>query len=132
MRRGKIKKRWLLVALICAAQLVCMTLGILWLTDFVEQRLVIEIQPGLLQNEAIDRVTTATRNASFGIVLAVVLLGTLMALAIVQRYENRLAEVNENLESQVAQRTAALVRARDAIIFGLAGLVTVIPTPGTA
>lgn len=46
----------------------------------------------------------------------------LLTMAIVQRYEDKLAAANDNLENLVHQRTQALVRTRDAVIFGLAKL----------
>lgn len=41
---------------------------------------------------------------------------------IIKRYENRLADANENLEEEVRQRSTALMKTRNATIFGLAKL----------
>jgi len=61
---------------------------------------------------------------SFGVAVAVVLvmLGTMLSMGIIHRYENALANINSHLEQTIAQRSGALVKTRDAIIFGLAKL----------
>lgn len=41
---------------------------------------------------------------------------------VIRRYDDRLARANEELESRVEQRTRALRKTRDAVIFGLAKL----------
>ena len=46
----------------------------------------------------------------------------LLTIFIVTRYENSLARVNEGLEQEVSKRTRALIRTRDAVIYGLAKL----------
>lgn len=56
------------------------------------------------------------------VVVVVVILSALVTLVIAQRYESRLLQINLGLESQVARRSAALLRSRDAVIFGLAKL----------
>jgi response regulator RpfG family c-di-GMP phosphodiesterase len=79
------------------------------------------------QSEAATRQAIAalmTPIKGIGLVVGVVLivLSTKVSIAILRRYENRLAEINENLESLVQARTRSLMRTRDAIIFGLAKL----------
>lgn len=44
------------------------------------------------------------------------------SVAILDRYESTIAEINAGLEETVRQRTRALTRTRDAVIFGLARL----------
>ena len=56
--------------------------------------------------------------------IAVVFCSTILAIGIVRRYENRLANVNENLERLVEARSKALVKSRSAVIFGRAVPVT--------
>ncbi len=56
------------------------------------------------------------------VVVAVVVISALVTLVIIRRYESRLSQINRGLEAQVAQRSAALLRSRDAVIFGLAKL----------
>ncbi len=56
------------------------------------------------------------------VVIAVVVISALVTLVIVRRYESRLTQINRGLEAQVAHRSAALLRSRDAVIFGLAKL----------
>lgn len=53
-------------------------------------------------------------------VLIITCLSIASTMAVINRYENRLACINENLEKLVEQRTQALKRTRDAVIFGLA------------
>lgn len=61
---------------------------------------------------------------SFGVFVAVVLvmLGTIVSMGIIHRYENTLENINAHLEKTIAQRSRALVNTRDAVIFGLAKL----------
>ncbi len=47
---------------------------------------------------------------------------TLVTVAVVRRYERLLVQKNEELEALVRQRSAALLKTRDAVIFGLAKL----------
>ncbi len=56
------------------------------------------------------------------VIVAVVVLTAMVTLVIVRRYESRLSQINRGLEAQVAHRSAALLRSRDAVIFGLAKL----------
>jgi len=55
---------------------------------------------------------------SFGLVLVT----TGLVVAVLRRYDNRLATINENLEDMVDQRTRSLRKTRDAVVFGLAKL----------
>lgn len=71
---------------------------------------------------AADHVVASVRRMG---TLAAVLLSLLsggMTAGIVRRYENRLADVNANLERLVEVRSRALMKTRDAVIFGLAKL----------
>lgn len=47
---------------------------------------------------------------------------TVVVLAIMRLYDNRLAAINEQLEQLVSKRTRSLRKVRDAVIFGLAKL----------
>lgn len=49
-------------------------------------------------------------------------MGGLLAASIVLRYENKLSGINRDLRTMVRRRSRSLVRARDAVIFGLAKL----------
>ncbi len=44
------------------------------------------------------------------------------SVGILNRYENKIAEINEGLEETVRVRTRALTKTRNAVIFGLAKL----------
>jgi len=70
----------------------------------------------------IDRVAGLVRTTGITVILVLVLSGVLVTTLIVQGYENRLADINENLERLVEQRSRSLLRTRDAVIFGLAKL----------
>jgi len=54
--------------------------------------------------------------------LALILVTKRASVGILNRYENKIAEINEGLEKTVSDRTRALTRTRDAVIFGLAKL----------
>lgn len=71
---------------------------------------------------AVDAVTKAAGIIVFTLSGVVVLISTALTSAIVYRYENRLARINEGLEQQVETRSRALLRTRSAVIFGLAKL----------
>jgi len=49
-------------------------------------------------------------------------LGVAFSVALIRRYENRLATINAGLEQLVASRTRSLLKTRNAVIFGLAKL----------
>lgn len=54
--------------------------------------------------------------------LGLILVTKKTSVGILNRYENRIAAINEGLEETVAARTRALTKTRDAVIFGLAKL----------
>jgi len=64
-----------------------------------------------------------TVHAIGGLIGVLLLIVTaIVTTAIVQRYENRVAQANERLERLVDIRSRALTKTRDAVIFGLAKL----------
>jgi HD-GYP domain-containing protein (c-di-GMP phosphodiesterase class II) len=71
---------------------------------------------------AIGEFTARIRVIGLVITVALALLLALVTWLIVQGYDNRLAEINENLEEIVRRRTAALLQSRSAVILGLAKL----------
>ncbi|MEM7475279.1 MAG: HD domain-containing phosphohydrolase [Planctomycetota bacterium] len=77
-------------------------------------------EAGLLR--AIDEILQPFLPLAYISVALVVCLTTATAFVVIGRYENRLAEANQNLEKQVEQRTISLKKTRNATIFGLAKL----------
>jgi response regulator RpfG family c-di-GMP phosphodiesterase len=71
---------------------------------------------------AIGEFTARIRLIGLLIAIVLALLLALVTWLIVQGYDNRLAEINENLEEIVQRRTAALLQSRSAVILGLAKL----------
>lgn len=61
---------------------------------------------------------------SIGTIVAIVIAGATAGLTIliVRRYEHTLAALNKGLEKEVQRRSRALIKTRDAVIFGLARL----------
>jgi response regulator RpfG family c-di-GMP phosphodiesterase len=61
---------------------------------------------------------------SLGSIVAIVIAGatTGLTILIVRRYEHALASLNKGLETEVQRRSRALIKTRDAVIFGLARL----------
>ena len=59
---------------------------------------------------AVARITTPIRPIGIAVSLGLVALTTLAVTGVVRRYENRLAEINEQLEQLVEQRTRALMK----------------------
>jgi response regulator RpfG family c-di-GMP phosphodiesterase len=70
----------------------------------------------------VERVLGPVRRVGVLVVVAMALVGTCLTWFIMRKYENRLAAINENLEDLVNQRSRALLKTRDAVIFGLAKL----------
>lgn len=79
-------------------------------------------QPSGPMRNAVMSYISRVRAIGTVVVVVVVVLSALVTLVIAQRYESRLSQINLGLESQVARRSAALLRSRDAVIFGLAKL----------
>jgi HD-GYP domain-containing protein (c-di-GMP phosphodiesterase class II) len=71
---------------------------------------------------AASAVVTPVRRLGTAAALLLTLLSTGVTIGITRRYENRLADINANLEHLVDVRSQQLMRTRDAIIFGLAKL----------
>lgn len=84
-------------------------------------RVLVQQRVSAIQRET-SHITSPIWPLGLTTVLLVTSLTTATALAVTQRYENKLANVNENLERQVFQRTNALTKTRNATIFGLAKL----------
>ncbi|MCG8649816.1 MAG: HD domain-containing protein [Pirellulales bacterium] len=90
------------------------------LPDIASDVLVHQRQSGI--EHAVNRIITPTKRLGYVVALAVTLVVTIVNLLIVRGYENKLARINENLEDLVRQRTRALTKTRNAVIFGLAKL----------
>jgi len=84
-------------------------------------RMLVHQPAGPIQN-AILAFIERVRAIGTVVVVAVVIISALVTLVIVRQYESRLSQINRGLEAQVAHRSAALLRSRDAVIFGLAKL----------
>jgi putative two-component system response regulator len=93
-----IHKRWLVVALICCSQLILL-LGV----GAIAMR-GIDVQIGLAS------------------ALALTLLTVTVSIVILRGYDNRLEQINRRLEHKVYDRSTALMKTRNAVIFGLAKL----------
>jgi len=72
--------------------------------------------------QTVERVLGPVQRVGVLVVVAMALAGTGLTWLIMRKYENRLAAINENLENLVNQRSRALLKTRDAVIFGLAKL----------
>ena len=71
---------------------------------------------------AIGEFTANLRLIGLGVTIVMTGLLALVTWLIVHGYDNRLAEINENLENIVRRRTASLLQSRSAVILGLAKL----------
>jgi len=71
---------------------------------------------------AIGRVMRPLRAMAILVLVVLIASGMLVTALIVRQYENRLADINANLEQLVEHRSRALTKTRDAVIFGLAKL----------
>lgn len=67
-------------------------------------------------------IAAPVRRVGFGIAATLVILTGLITRIVMNRYESRLAVMNEQLERKVRERSQALLQTRDAVIFGLAKL----------
>ncbi len=72
--------------------------------------------------QAVSRILTPLGYVGLVIGLSMIVITTKVGVAIIKRYENELAIINEGLEQTVRDRTRALTKTRDAVIFGLAKL----------
>ncbi len=72
--------------------------------------------------QAVSRILTPLGYVGLVIGLSMIIITTKVCVAIIKRYENELAIINEGLEQTVRDRTRALTKTRDAVIFGLAKL----------
>ncbi|MEM9187309.1 MAG: HD domain-containing phosphohydrolase [Planctomycetota bacterium] len=90
------------------------------LPEIEAQVLVHQLGRGI--DAAIARVTAPIRPIGIAVALGLVALTTLAVAGVVQRYENRLATINANLEKLVERRTKSLMKTRNGLIFGLAKL----------
>lgn len=79
-------------------------------------------QPEAPMKRAVMAFIEKARAIGTVVVVAIVVVSALVTLVIIRRYESRLSQINRGLEAQVAHRSAALLRSRDAVIFGLAKL----------
>ncbi len=71
---------------------------------------------------AVSRIVTPLGYIGLVIGLSMIVLTTRFCVAIIKRYENELEVINLGLEKTVQDRTRALTKTRDAVIFGLAKL----------
>ena len=72
--------------------------------------------------QAVSRILTPLGYVGLVIGLSMIVITTKVGVAIIKRYENELAIINEGLEQTIRDRTRALTKTRDAVIFGLAKL----------
>lgn len=70
----------------------------------------------------VDRIVLEAMKVGLLVSLLMVSITTVVTVWIVRLYENRVAEINDNLEVLVEQRSQAVLDTRNAIIFGLARL----------
>ncbi len=70
----------------------------------------------------VDRLLSPILPLCLAVGFALVGFTTFLITNIMRRYDNRLATINEGLEDLVDQRTSALRKTRDAVVFGLAKL----------
>lgn len=120
----KIRRRWLLVASISTVQFCGLMLSIGWFVYWLENHLnELAAQPDLVRHaRLISHIQELTIGVATGMGFVLVVCCTLLNALVVARYESRLARSHADLELLVRRRTGALLRHRDAIIFGLARL----------
>lgn len=71
---------------------------------------------------SVGRILGPVRAMGWMVALSVALISGVLSFGIISRYENRLASINTELEITVRKRTQALIKTRNATIFGLAKL----------
>jgi response regulator RpfG family c-di-GMP phosphodiesterase len=124
----RIRKRWLLVLAVAAGQTLVVLTASVWLFSWLNFT-VADLAPAVSdpaeferQRLAIDAFNHRLQLILITLSVAVVLFSALLTSAIIRRYENRLASINENLEKLVDVRSQALMKSRHAVIIGLAKL----------
>ncbi|MCP4250157.1 MAG: HD domain-containing protein [bacterium] len=111
-RRIRIDKRWHLVVLVVIGQTATLSLALVWHLGWLDDTLTRMFRQ--------DAATIRFAGIAGSVIL--ILLSGVVTAAIMRRYENGLAAVNADLESLVDRRSQALMKTRDAVIFGLAKL----------
>lgn len=84
--------------------------------------LVLAHQPESEIRHVVEVFTARVRAIGVAVTFVLVAGSFLITALLVRQYENRLATINEGLEELVERRSRAVVRSRDAVIFGLAKL----------
>lgn len=83
---------------------------------------ILAFQREMVMRQAVLHVLAPLLPVGLSSLLLITCLTLAMTWVIIKRYENRLADANENLEEEVQLRSKALVKTRNATIFGLAKL----------
>lgn len=132
----KIKRRWLLILSVEVAQLVCLLAALTWFGHWLAGGLDAALRDQLPfatgassqhQREAaitasVHRALEIVRHVGTTLVAILFIFSASLTALIVRRYESRLDDANTRLSTLVARRSAALMKTRDAVIFGLARL----------
>ncbi|WP_200761242.1 HD-GYP domain-containing protein [Poriferisphaera corsica] len=88
----------------------------------VYDALLIVFQDELYLKGRIDLLTSTVKNVGMVVTIVIMSVAAFFTLLIFSRYEHDLDVINSSLEKKVNERTKALIRSRDAVIFGLAKL----------
>ena len=148
----RIQKRRILVWLVTTSQLLSMLLALWWFSSRMDGHLTEVIRDQIKTNnqqimsrldgrvdpdrlaqavpdvdsygvgEAVSRAISQMHGFLIIATIVAAYVGAVSALAILRRYDNRLLRKNDQLELMVERRSQSHIRARDAIIFGLAKL----------
>jgi response regulator RpfG family c-di-GMP phosphodiesterase len=129
--RFRIQRRWTLIVLVCAVQLICLvTIGctaINWLKRGVTN----DMHTQVLKESQLAACQMSSLMGELGVsiywiggvnVVAMAVLTGIASACVVRRYESSIERINEQLERKVASRSSALLKTRNAVIFGLAKL----------
>ncbi len=130
----KIQKRALLVLAVEVAQLVCLLAALMWFGQWLDDALssvLAQTATGSVSNlgsgpidvgHSIHRIVGAVKNVGFAVGCVLFVFSASLTALILRRYETRLDSANAQLATLVDRRSHALMKTRDAVIFGLARL----------
>lgn len=111
------RNRWLLLLYMSLGQLAAFLVAVALICHWFGGNL-----SQVMHQDLAREIERCMRSYGCGVSIGLVALCSLLNLAFMKRYERRLTSINNNLELMVQRRTSALLKTRDAIIFGLARL----------
>ena len=91
-------------------------------SEWIEGRIMASVPSEGLDQATVGEVLLPLRGVGTAVVVMLVLMNGCLMISVSRRYEQKVANVNTEMEALVKERTDAMLKTRDAVIFGLAKL----------